>query len=174
MNVCTECPVRLFNNKHYNLQGIGNPAFGRVIVVPNVDYNAYKKGNMGFSEQVKLIEDVLHSSTGELDILNQLYIVPFIRCNETISCEINDDIYKRCITHFATDIRLYNFKYIMLLGNAARKFLNCDIKSQLGIHIISPNNRIYSVNYSPLVKYTNEELFEIFKHYLISWYYNTI
>ena len=59
MDVCSECPIRLFNNKHYNLQGIGNPYFGNCIVVPNVDYNAYKNGSMGFSNQVKIIKDVL-------------------------------------------------------------------------------------------------------------------
>ena len=55
MDVCSECPIRLFNNKHYNLQGIGNPYFGNCIVVPNVDYNAYKNGSMGFSNQVEII-----------------------------------------------------------------------------------------------------------------------
>ena len=44
MNICDDCPIRLFNSKHYNLQGIANPYFGNCIVVPNVDYNAYKKG----------------------------------------------------------------------------------------------------------------------------------
>ena len=46
MNYCEDCVIRLFNTKHYNLQGIGNPYFGNCIIVPNVDYNAYKKGGM--------------------------------------------------------------------------------------------------------------------------------
>ena len=74
-----------FNNKHYNLQGIGNPYFGKCIVVPNVDYIAYKKGDMGFSTQVEIIQDVL-SSTGEGD---NVFIVPLIRCNENISCDFD-------------------------------------------------------------------------------------
>ena len=168
IDVCEECPMRLFN-KHYNLKGIGNPYFGNCIVVPNVDYNAYKKGDMGFSKQVEIIKECINLSTGELD---NLYIAPLIRCNETISCELNEDIYNRCIKYFADDIRKYDFRKIMILGEAARKFVHCDIKDYLGFPIISSNNRIYHVNYSPLVKYTNEELFETFKHYLLKWYYN--
>lgn len=56
MNYCEDCVIRLFNNKHYNLQGIGNPYFGNCIIVPNVDYNAYKKGSMEFSKQVEIIK----------------------------------------------------------------------------------------------------------------------
>ena len=59
MDICEDCVMRLYNTKHYNLHGIGNPYFGNCIVVPNVDYNAYKKGSMGFSDQVKIIIDVL-------------------------------------------------------------------------------------------------------------------
>lgn len=43
MDICEECPIRLFNNKHYNLHGVGNPYFGNCIVVPNVDYSAIRK-----------------------------------------------------------------------------------------------------------------------------------
>ena len=50
MDVCSDCALRLFNTKHHNLQGIGNPYFGICIVIPNVDYDAYKKGNIGYSE----------------------------------------------------------------------------------------------------------------------------
>lgn len=64
IDVCSGCSLRLFNTKHYNLYGIGNPYFGNCIVVPNVDYNAYKKGSMGFSDQVKIIKESLHFSTG--------------------------------------------------------------------------------------------------------------
>lgn len=89
MDVCKDCPMRLFNIKHHNLQGIGNPYFGICIVIPNVDYDAYKKGNIGYSNQVEIIKSII-SSTGEL---TDVFILPFIRCNETIACELNNDIY---------------------------------------------------------------------------------
>lgn len=170
MNICEECPIRLFNNKHYNLNGVGNPYFGNCIVVPNVDYNAYKKGSMGFSEQVKIIKEVLNPSTGELDELDDIYIVPLIRCNENISCEVDDASYYRCLRYFVEDIRKYQFKRILLLGDAGRKFLNCDITELLDTLMISPNNRFYNVNYSPLIKYKNNEKYCIFESYLIKWY----
>lgn len=172
INVCSECALRLFNTKHYNLHGIGNPYSGNCIVVPNVDYNAYKKGDMGFSSQVDIIKEVLYLSTGEHDNLIDLYIVPLIRCNETIACELTDDIYYKCLTYFREDVIKYNFQYILLLGDAGRRFLQIDIKSNLENIIISPNNRFYNVNYSPLIKYIDEEKFDVFKSYLRKWYYS--
>lgn len=166
MDVCQDCAMRLFNDKHYNLHGVGNPYFGNCIVVPNVDYNAYKKGNMDFSSQVDVIRSVL-SSTGEVD---NLYIAPLIRCNLSVGCEITNDIVNKCLTFFASDVRKYNYRNILLLGDAARYFLNCDITSNLETLMISPNNRFYNVNYSPLIKYVNEEKFEVFKTYLLKWY----
>lgn len=170
MDICEDCPIRLFNTKHYNLHGVGNPYFGNCIVVPNVDYSAYKKGSMGFSKQVEIIKEVLHPSTGECDNLDDIYIVPLIRCNESISCELDDNSYNKCLTHFANDIRKYQFKRILLLGDAGRRFLDCDITSNLENVMISPNQRLYNVNYSPLIKYIDEEKFDIFKHYLRKWY----
>lgn len=169
-DICSMCPIRLFNNKHYNLHGVGNPYFGNCIVVPNVDYSAYKKGSMGFSEQVKIIKDILNPSTGERDNLDDLYIVPLIRCNESISCELDDMSYSRCLQHFANDIKQYDFRRILLLGDAGRRFLNCDITKHLDTLIISSNNRLYNINYSPLIKYVNEEKFDVFKSYLRRWY----
>ena len=165
-DVCTGCAMRLFNTKHYNLQGIGNPYFGKCIVIPNVDYVAYKKGDIGFSKQVEIIKSII-SSTGELI---DVFIVPFIRCNETISCELNDDIYRRCLTNFANDIRKFDFQDILLLGEAGRRFFTCDINQYLDTIIISSNNRRYCVNYSPLIKYINKEKFAIFETYLRKWY----
>ena len=170
MDICEECPMRLFNNRHYNLHGIGNPYFGNCIVVPNVDYSAYKKGSMGFSSQVNIIKEILHPSTGEQDNLDDVYIVPLIRCNESISCELDDDSYKRCLTHFANDMRKYQFKRILLLGDAGRRFLNCDITENLNTLMVSPNNKFYNINYSPLIKYKDNEKFFIFETYLIRWY----
>lgn len=170
MDVCEDCPIRLFNNKHYNLHGVGNPYFGNCIVVPNVDYNAYKKGSMGFSEQVKIIKEVLHLSTGECDSLTDLYIVPLIRCNETIACELDDESYAKCLTYFIEDIRKYNFRNIILLGDAARRFLQCDITSNLETVFISPKRRFYNVNFSPLIKFIDEKKFDMFQSYLRKWY----
>lgn len=166
MNYCEDCVIRLFNNKHYNLQGIGNPYFGNCIIVPNVDYNAYKKGGMEFSKQVEIIKSLI-SSTGELD---DLYVLPLIRCNEYISCELNEDSYLKCIGYLVEDMKKYQFKNIMLLGSAGRRFLNCNISDYFDTIFISVNNRRYWVNYSPLINYTDSDKYEIFKSNLIRWY----
>lgn len=170
MSICEECAMRLFNIKQHNLQGVGNPSFGKCIVIPNVDYVAYKNRSIGFSEQVKIIEDILNLATGELDILNSLYIVPLIRCCDKLGCQLTDDIYNKCITYFANDVRRFQFTDIMLLGEAGRKFLHCDISENDDYVFISPNKRKYVINYSPLTKYTNADLFETFKVNLIKWF----
>lgn len=165
MNYCEDCVIRLFNTKHYNLQGIGNPYFGNCIIVPNVDYNAYKKGGMKFSKQVEIIKSLI--STGELD---DLYVLPLIRCNEYISCELNEDSYLKCIGYLVEDMKKYQFKNIMLLGSAGRRFLNCNINDYFDTIFVSVNNRRYWVNYSPLINYTDSDKYEIFKSNLIRWY----
>lgn len=165
MNVCDNCPMRLFNVKNYNLKGVGNPYFGKCIIVPNVDYLAYKKGDMGFSTQVEIIKEVL-SFTGEGD---NVFIAPLIRCNENIACELTDNIYNKCITYFAKDVKKYNFTDIMLLGEAGRKFLNCSIEKHNNTLFVSPNRRRYVVNYSPLVKYVDSVKYEAFKLILQTW-----
>lgn len=166
MNYCEDCVIRLFNTKHYNLQGIGNPYFGNCIIVPNVDYNAYKKGGMEFSKQVEIIKSLI-SSTGELD---DLYILPLIRCNEYISCELNEDSYLKCIGYLVEDMKKYQFKNIMLFGSAGRRFLNCNISDYFDTIFVSINNRRYWVNYSPLISYTDSDKYKIFKSNLIRWY----
>lgn len=166
MNYCEDCVIRLFNTKHYNLQGIGNPYFGNCIIVPNVDYNAYKKGGMEFSKQVEIIKSLI-SSTGELD---DLYVLPLIRCNEYISCELNEDSYLKCIGYLVEDMKKYQFKNIMLLGSAGRRFLNCNISDYFDTIFVSVNNRRYWVNYSPLINYTDSNKYETFKNNLIRWY----
>lgn len=166
MNYCEDCVIRLFNTKHYNLQGIGNPYFGNCIIVPNVDYNAYKKGGMEFSKQVEIIKSLI-SSTGELD---DLYVLPLIRCNEYVSCELNEYSYLKCIGYLIEDMKKYQFKNIMLLGSAGRRFLNCNISDYFDTIFVSVNNRRYWVNYSPLINYTDFDKYETFKSNLIRWY----
>ena len=165
-NVCEDCVMRLFNTKHYNLQGIGNPYFGKCIVIPNVDYVAYKKGDIEFSKYVEIIKSII-SSTGEL---SDIFIVPYIRCNETISCKLTDEVYNRCLINFSNDIIKYDFQDILLLGEAGRRFFSCDINDYLDTIIVSSNNRRYCVNYSPLIKYFDDNKFEVFKSHLLKWY----
>ena len=168
MNYCESCAIRLYNTKHHNLQGIGNPWNGNCIVIPNVDYDAYKFGDISFSKQVKLIKDILIPSTGVND--SNLFIIPLIRCNEYISCKLDTESYKKCLHYFANDINKYDFKHILLLGNAGRRFLNIDISSHLNDIFISKNNRYYYVNYSPFIYYMDNDKYNIFKTNLEKWY----
>ena len=171
MDWCEQCPLRLFNKKHHNLQGIGNPWATNVILIPNVDYGAYKKGNLNFSEQAAIISSLL--STGVLQ--TNLYIVPLIRCNEDIACEVNDDIIANCLHYFADELKLYNWKNILVCGSAWNRMFNRHLKDDFGKAIYSiKNGRLYVPNYSPLVKLTDTKKFELFKEYLYKWYNTAI
>lgn len=175
MTPCDDCALRLFNDKCYNLKGIGNPYLGRLIVVPNVDYQAYKGRSMDFSSQVDIIKKTIahhNPSTGKGDNLD-FYIVPFIRCNTTIGCEITTDIIQRCIKYLARDLVKYNFRDILLLGESTQLISHIGaIKDNLDkVYVTaSGNNRKYFVNYNPLIKYIDDNKFETFEHYLIKWY----
>ena len=165
--ICNKCPLKLFNNKCYNLQPIGNPIYGNAIVVPNVDYNAYKNKGMDFSKYVEIIKDVM-SSTGELD---NYYVIPLIRCKLVKECPINNDILSNCATYFVNEIRKYKLRHVILLGDAAKFWLNIDNISAYTDSVICDSNTrtIYNVSYSPFVKYIDDNKFEDFKSHLIKW-----
>ena len=171
MNVCEQCPLRLFNDRGHNISGIGNIWSGSALVLPNVDIPAYKKQDMSFSSQVAIINTIL--PTGGLE--QNLYAVPLIRCNEKFDIEITDRILIRCSHYFEEDVNNHQIKNIMLCGDAARRMLHIDdLKPYLDTVICeNKTRRRYFVNYSPLVKYTNDEHFEIFKSHLLK-YYNSI
>lgn len=158
VNPCDNCPLRLFNSKCHNLQGVGNPFMGKLIILPNVDYDAYKHKDMSFSKQVEVLMQHI-TFTGELA---ETYIVPLIRCNESLGCDINDDIIRNCQRYLAKDFKTYDFKHIMLCGSAVDRFLHTSIHSLINSIIVSNNKRLYYVNYSPLIKYVNKDKFNTF------------
>lgn len=158
INPCDNCPLRLFNSKCHNLQGVGNPFMGKLIILPNVDYDAYKHKDMSFSKQVEVLMQHI-TFTGELA---ETYIVPLIRCNESLGCDINDDIIRNCQRYLAEDVKTYDFKHIMLCGSAVDRFLHTSINSVLNSIIVSNNKRLYYANYSPLIKYVDKDKFNIF------------
>lgn len=168
MKWCETCPLRLYNKKGYNLSGVGNPFKGNLIVVSNVDYRSYKKQDMAFSSQVEIINNVLAFNNREQE--QDYFIIPLIRCCESISCTPDDNAINNCIKYFANDVKTYNFKNILLLGSAVNRFLNVNIKDYLGIKLVSKNRRNYFVNYSPLTKFVNNEIFETFERELINWH----
>lgn len=193
-NQCNNCPIRLYNDKGYYFNGIGNAWSGNLIIIPNVDNPSYKKGNIKFSDYINIINDCLNDanysnvsgtseasgadnkpnipSTGGLEQAN-MYYVPLIRCNECISAEITDDILRRCQTYLIEDINKYNFKHILLLGSAVERFLHTTISSVRNSIIVSKNKRIYYSTYSPLIKYINKDKYEIFKND-INRFFNSI
>ena len=172
INHCDNCPLRLFNKKCHNLQGVGNPFTGKLIILPNVDYDAYKQQDMSFSKQVEIITQHI-SSTGEQA---ETYILPLIRCNESLGYEVTEDIIIRCQEYLKQDFKIYDFKHIMLCGSAVNRFLHKSVKDLLDTIIVSSNNKLYYSNYSPLIKYVDKDKYDIFIHklneFIISSTYN--
>lgn len=91
-----------------------------------------------------------------------IYIVPLIRCNESLGCDINDDIIRNCQRYLAEDVKTYDFKHIMLCGSAVERFLHGSIYRLIDSIVVSGNNRLYYSNYSPLIKYVDESKFKTF------------
>lgn len=176
MDECSSCPMKLFNDKCHNLPMIGNPCYGRLVVIPSVDCDAYKNRNLAFSSQVRMIVQSI-SSTGELD---DFAVVPLIRCNRDLGCDVNADILRRCMMKLSRDIAEHDFRDILLLGDSVRYVLGCNIQTHLNELFISQHQtytgiitRRYGVNYSPLVSYIDEDRFDQFQKYLKKWYYSS-
>lgn len=168
MKICDNCAMRLYTNKSCNLQGIGNPFYGNAIIIPNMDYKTYKnKKKLGFSAQVSILQSILLTGVEDLNC----FILPSIRCDEQIFCELDKTSYKNCLALLAHDIKKYQLKDILLLGTAAMRFLNISsIKEYLNTMFISKNNIRYYCNYSPLVNYYNKDLVSVFQENLIKWH----
>ena len=125
--ICKDCALRLYNTKSYNLQGVGNPFYGNCIVVPNVDYKAYKGKSMSFSSQVEVIKEVLIPLTGVEE--SNFYVVPLIRCNEQISREIDKRTFDNCLYWFA-ECQLVALSLLRhLLTSASRSSGRGEVKS---------------------------------------------
>lgn len=160
--LCKECALGLFNDKCCNLEGVGNTQSGTMIVVPNVDYDAYKNKSMEFSNYVDIIKSIL-SSTGGIE---QVFIVPLIRCKLNSKCPVDKNIIRRCMLFSFRDIRVYNIKKVMLLGDAAR-YMNFSNAEKETIHLVG--NVGYTVSYSPFVKFKDDAKYKELCNHLIQW-----
>lgn len=175
--ICTNCSLRLFN-KHYNLKGVGNPNSGNVIIIPNIDYNAYKHGSLAASEQVDIIKSVITeshiSSTGGL--LTNVFITPLLKCSDIPSSyPIDENVIKLCFNYIINDFKMYNFNNVLLCGAAANLMLNISALSKYTDKcFISSNLRKYVVTYNPLIKHIDEDKFKTFKVHLEKWYASCI
>lgn len=161
-SVCKDCALGLFNDKCCNLEGVGNTQSGTMIVVPNVDYDAYKNKSMEFSNYVDILKSIL-SSTGGIE---QVFIVPLIRCKLNANCPITPSIARRCMLYTFRDIRIYNINKVMLLGDANR-YMNFANAEKEVIHIIGKIG--YSVSYSPFVKFKDDAKYNELCNHLIQW-----
>lgn len=164
---CKDCPMRLYNIKCNNLGGYGNPWSDKLIIVPNVDYIAYKQKDFKFSNYIEVMSSIF--PTGGLE--GEFYILPLIRCNTNLGCVVTNDVYKHCINHLVTDFKIYNFKHVLCLGDVSKYMLNINnISKELNNVYISKNSKYYYINYSPFIKYIDEKLFDIFRINFIKWY----
>lgn len=162
-SVCDNCAIRLFNTKGYCLSGIGEPYSGNAVILPNVDYSAYKASDVSFSKQIEIISNILF--TGGFTKPNLFYL-PLIRCNETISCDINDFVFKRCLTYLIADIKTYKFKNYLVIGKAVNRLFP-DTSIYYARNSIYRNNiGSFAFTYSPF----NKDKCEEFQYDVIRWY----
>lgn len=168
--ICNDCPLRLYNDKCYNIKGIGTIAYSNLILISNVDKLAYKAKDLSFSKQIEVLNELCVPSTGEL-VTDFSYITPLIKCKETSNLIVNDDIINRCKLHLVNEINYLKPKRILLLGSAVKRMLHCSIEEALN-KIIVYNGIAYNVNYSPLIELFDANKFELFKEHFIKWVYS--
>lgn len=160
INVCDNCPLRLYNTKRHNFPGVGNVYSNICILVPSVDYDAYKVKDFEKSKYVEIIKSTL-SLTGELD----WYITPLVRCYNSNNI-ISLDVVQKCYQYFR---RIEdNFTDILVCGEVA-SYLHFSLKDMLGTAIRLKNGCRLYFNYSPLIKYKDSDKFEVFKENLIKF-----
>lgn len=160
INVCDNCPLRLYNTKRHNFPGVGDMYSNVCILVPSVDYDAYKAKDFEQSEHVKIIKSII-SPTGELD----WYIAPYVRCYN-MGNTISIDIVNRCYEHFK-EIQS-NFTDILVCGEVVN-YIGFILRNVVGSAVrLKSGVRLY-FNYSPLVKYADSDKFEVFKENLIKF-----
>lgn len=165
--ICDNCALRLINEKAYNLQGVGNPLYGNVIIIPNADYKAYRKKQLMFGDYVKEINASI-PSTGELE---DIYITPLLHCKVDKTYPVNDDIILNCSKILAYEFKKYNFKRVLILGSAVEKLMRLDLSKFAGKTLFYKQKGIYcTLSYSPLIKYSNISLYNLFKQHLSKWY----
>lgn len=167
-NICDNYALRLFNDKGYNLPGIGTTYYGNFIIIPNVDKPAYKQQNLNFSKQVEIVSQSLFSLTGEL-VVDFSYITALIKCKETNKLELTDDIFKRCICYLKYEIRQFRPRHVLCLGNVAQCLFNVSVSELLG-KVIYHNGIFYSFDYNPSIKLYDVDKFNIFEEHLVKWY----
>jgi uracil-DNA glycosylase family 4 len=167
-NYCEDCALGMFNTKCKCLNGIGNPMSGKIIVVPDVDYNAYKNKGMTFSKYVEIVTQAITSSTGGLEKLD-VYIVPLIRCKPVQQCPMTKDIAAKCMQYTFDEIKDNGIHKVMLLGNAAAymQFPSTYYTKDI-IYLIG--NVGYSTCYSPFIKFRDDIKYNEFCNRLNTWY----
>lgn len=166
-NICENCPLRLFNDKGYNIKGIGNIHYRKMIVLPYIDYNAYKHQNMNMSSLIDIMNNVVLLFTGD-KIETSFYITSFIKCKESNRFKIDNSIISKCSNYLFDEIIKHDIKYIMLLGNSAERLFNTKISNLIG-KCIKYNNIYWFFNYSPNIYIYDSNKFEIFKSELYKY-----
>lgn len=172
-NICLNCPLKLFNDKTYNIQGIGNPYAGKLILLPSINYKSYQiLNNDNCKSKIKQLLNAHISSTGVLE--SNYYLLPIIRCKIDDSFGLDNVSYSKCIKLLSEDFKKYDFKHIHILGDAVDKFLHKNIAYNLNNVFVSTNGRFYTVNYSPNIKYIDDNKYKLYLTYLNSWLSSSI
>lgn len=165
--VCSECPLRLYNTKGHNINGVGNTNYGNMIILPSVDREAYKHQNFTFEQMIVKLNDLSVLSTG-VEILQYCYITPFIKCKIASSIILDDQIVKRCKENLKEEIIKYRPVNFLLLGK--------DVMSHFLQYSINPNkmfvdvcNRRWFNNYSPGITLYDQDKAKVFENGFVKW-----
>lgn len=166
-NYCVDCPLKLLKCKHHKIQGIGNLFSQNIIVIPAIDYNAAKSGNLMDDKQVKEILSTLSSTGGVDGLLSDVYIVPLIRCPESNEIPINKAVFEHCILYLYEEYEMSLPINIIFLGKTYKHIRFVDITFGDRNYVkFNAHNVYYTYTYSLLNTTHKNEV----KQILLDWY----
>lgn len=168
---CDNCPLRLYNDK-YNIKGFGTTIYNRMIVLPYVDRDSYKKYDLSFSKIYSKLEEAHQcvSLYGGSQLVDTHYITSIIKCKQTNKIIVDESIINMCKTHLFKEISDNNINICLLIGNASKTMIGKSIEEMIG-KVLYCNNIYYFFNYNPFCELYDQSKYEVFKKELSKYLY---
>lgn len=149
---CINCPNRIFNTGSYIIGGRGSIHGDIVFLFPKSD-KEYNNNNQLFIDVGNLYDEYSGRNNTE-----DVYMTYSIKC----SCSNNYDTYNAAVNNCRKilwkELAKINYKYLFIFGEAWRSISNNPLP-----RFMATGGKYVLVNYSPFVKYKDENLYHTFK-----------
>lgn len=150
--ICSNCPNRIFNTGKYIIGGKGSIHGDVVFLFPRSDRN-YCNDYQLFIDIGNLYDEYSGRSNTE-----DVYMTYGVKC----ACSNNYNTYiaavKNCRNILWQELAMIKYKYLFIFGDAWQSISDTNIPRFMAI-----KGKYVFNNYSPLIKFKDNDLYEIFK-----------